>query len=148
MNTLEVLTEKLENLRSGNLDISDFRQWFNDPDNRLIENISRGLHLKIRHGDMEKIMLEATFIVMCCIQCNHIFDRGEFSPYSQSSLCSKKIELAVHNKSVSPIPKPDWHSQTSIPFGVYTYYQCTSCNAIWHLVLSERKRNGLWERIA
>ena len=148
MNELQFLFEKLNALRAGKLNIHEFKSCLNSLNEPFLKLISRSNLLKMKHGDMEKIMSVATIILPSCVKCNRIFKKGEFSNRSEHARCVVEVNKALKNNVLLEIIKPDWYQPSPGQLGVDVYYKCYSCNAIWELVEPERHCHGLWDRIA
>jgi hypothetical protein len=148
MSELQKLSEKLIALREGGLSVSSFHDWLNNSDNQSIHLIAKGMLLKLKRGDMNKIMSVAAVIVPCCEKCNVIYRLGEFKSRKEYSICESSVEKALSSHILSPSIKPIWYEPSKGQLGADSYYKCTKCGAVWNLVLPERHCNGLWDRVA
>jgi hypothetical protein len=148
VNQSQLLFEKLNAFREGQLGIDEFKACVNTLSESLSKLIPRGILLKFKHGDVGKIMSAAAGILPSCAKCDQIFEQGEFANRSEHTRCSVSVDKALKNGVLVKITKPDWYRPIPRQLGVDVYYKCSSCNAIWNLVEPERHCNGLWDRIA
>lgn len=148
MNDLQLLSEKLTDLRAGRIGIDAFQFWVNTSSDTLSRLVPQGVLLKFKRGNMEKVMSAAISILPSCIKCGQICNQGVFANRAEHSACAAAVEKAIQNSILIRAKKPAWYKPKSGQLGPDAYYQCLSCNSIWNLVEPERHCNGLWDRVA
>lgn len=148
MNDLQLLSEKLGDLRAGTLSIDEFQSWVNASSDALSKLVPQGVLLKLKRGDMGKVMSVAIGILPSCTKCGQICNQGEFASRAEHSSCAAVVEKALQNSVLVRTQKPAWYKPKPGQLGPDAYYQCSSCNAVWNLVEPERHCNGLWGRVA
>jgi hypothetical protein len=148
VNDLQILLKKIIDLRASRLNIDEFQSWVTASRELLSKKIPQGVLLKLKNGDMGKIMSASIGILPSCIKCDQIFGKGEFASRAEHAACSVAVEKAHQNGILVRVKKPVWYKPIPGQLGPDEYYQCSSCGSIWNLVEPERHCNGLWDRIA
>lgn len=148
MNDLQLLSEKLRALRAGTLSIDEFQSWVKASSDALSKLVPQGVLLKLKRGDMGKVMSVAIGILPSCTKCGQICNQADFTNRAEHSACAAAVEKALQHGVLVRTKKPVWYKPKPGQLGPDAYYQCSSCNAIWNLVEPERHCNGLWERVA
>lgn len=98
MNEFQLLCERLNSLRERLISIDEFRSWVSASNKLLSKTMSRGLLLKIRRGNVEKVMSVAVDMLPSCIICKQIFKQGDFESRSEYNICSIYVNNALRSE--------------------------------------------------
>lgn len=142
------LHEEFVNFRQGVIDLGIFQQWVEKNHDRLATHISAGTLLKLRRGDIRKVMASIAMLLPSCVKCGNICQAGPFTTRQDHATCASNVDVAMKNGVLSRIPQPNWSPIDSSQLGADAYFKCTSCGSVWTLVEPERQDNGTWERLA
>lgn len=148
MNELESLFENLRELRRENINVEEFHQWMKTLNEESTRTVPKGILLKLKHGDMNKILSASKAILPSCLKCSAICKEHAFYDRSEHAACASAIDQALQAGILRRLAKPKWYVPSNTQPGADAYFACSFCGSIWNLVEPERQYNGLWERIA
>jgi hypothetical protein len=140
--------EELVNFRQGAINLGVFQHWVEKNHDRLAAQIPAGILLKLRRGDVRKIMASIAKLIPTCARCGQICQVGPFTTRQAHAKCASNVDAAVKNAVLSRIAQPNWVPIGNSQFGAAGYFKCTGCGSVWTLVEPERQDNGTWERLA
>jgi hypothetical protein len=142
------LHDEFVNFRQGVIGLDIFQQWVEKNHDRLATHISAGNLLKLRRGDIHKVMASIAKVLPSCIKCGNICQAGPFTTRHDHATCASNVEMALKNGEISRIPLPSWAPIDNSQLGADAYFKCMGCGSVWTLVEPERQDNGTWERLA
>lgn len=141
----EQLSNKLADWRAGRLSADEMARWVRSNKGIISPLIVRGLLLKLMAGVIAPVSAN---VLPSCVRCSSICKEGPFADRSEFEKCADEIGLAVKRSDLQPMAEPAWAPSSSKELGGAAFYSCSSCGAVWKILLPERAQSGEWRRIA
>lgn len=149
MKQLSSLLEcKLREIREDPNKFGPFQVWMQSNEDALAGLISQGDLLRLKRGDLPRVMNALTRLLPSCSACGKLWPRGAFSSRADHQACAQRVDMALADGVLRRTDRPAWVLSDVSQFGSDAYYGCVNCGAHWILVEPEREDNGLWDRIA
>lgn len=140
--------QMLRAYRSGRICLTEMRGWLTKESDRVERQLSRGLLLRLKHGNDSLAMAAIARLLPACAHCAALYEPKEFATRDEHRLCSRRCDLAVAARTLVCVAAPEWGGEVPPSSGSAKHYRCATCESIWVLVDPEREDNGSWSRIA
>lgn len=76
---------------------------------------------------------------------NSLYPEGEFSCLNDFYKCDEALDNAKRTGRIKVIHKPDWYRVPNSEIGQAMFYEDTSDNSVWCLLVPERSSKGYWK---
>lgn len=142
------ITKVLSDYRDGVVSRQQLLQWLDSEQTRVSAQISRGVLLKLSHGNDYAAMTTLAKILPSCVVCGGICREQTFTSWSDYQQCVSQVDAAEAAGKIVRMKPPAWTYNAGSKAGADAYYRCSTCGSIWGLVRPEREENGSWHRLA